>query len=111
MISEEHKIVTHFLTNMSHEIRTPMNSILGFIELVLDDSTLATEQRKNLDLAHRSAKHLFKIINDILYLSQIESGAVNIEKSNIFTISGMISTIESVSGVGRKFYKLRINEE
>ena len=67
-----------FLANMSHEIRTPMNSIIGFIELIKNDSKEETIS-KYANIAHISSQGLLKIIEDILDISKIESGKIDIE--------------------------------
>jgi len=67
-----------FLANMSHEIRTPMNSILGFSELALDDE-LPPKTRDYLNKIQTNAEWLLQIINDVLDISKIESGKMELE--------------------------------
>ncbi len=67
-----------FLATMSHEIRTPMNGVIGMLQL-LRDTPLTTAQREQLDIASGSAETLLRLLNDILDLSKIESGKMELE--------------------------------
>ena len=68
---------TRFLANMSHEIRTPLNGMLGMTEVALR-SELELEQRANLRMAYESGRKLLRIVNDILDLSKIEAGEMQL---------------------------------
>jgi len=72
------KAKSEFLANMSHEIRTPMNGIIGMTELALD-TTLTTVQKEYLSVVKDSADSLLTIINDILDLSKIEAGKLELD--------------------------------
>ena len=84
-----------FLANMSHEIRTPMNAILGFSQLMLRDSDLATANKKHLQIINRSGEHLLALINDILDMSKIEAGRVELTRST-FALSALLHDMEAM---------------
>lgn len=67
---------SEFLAKMTHELRTPLNAILGFAELIRRDSDTTDHQRGTLDIIHNSGEHLLSIINDVLEMSKIEAGGV-----------------------------------
>ncbi len=67
-----------FLANMSHEIRTPLNAILGFTELLLDES-LTPKQKSKLSIISQSSKELLSLLNDILDFSKIEANKLKID--------------------------------
>ncbi len=78
-----------FLANMSHEIRTPMNAIIGFTHLMARD-TRDTLQRERLAKVDDAARHLLQVINDILDLSKIEAGKMELESVE-FSIDEVLS--------------------
>ncbi len=73
-----------FLANMSHEIRTPLNAILGYAQILKRDAKLTEEHKKLLVTIEKSGNHLLAIINDILDISKIEAGAVEIRPTTFY---------------------------
>jgi CheY-like chemotaxis protein/nitrogen-specific signal transduction histidine kinase len=72
-----------FLSTMSHEIRTPMNAILGYVQLMLRDPGMGAEAKKNLEIIGRSGEYLLGLINDVLDMSQIEAGRVEVHTTTL----------------------------
>jgi signal transduction histidine kinase len=78
------QIKSNFMANMSHELRTPMNAIIGYCELLMEIyEGKDTETVDDLSKIHVSAKHLLKLIDDILDLSKIEAGKIELDYSYI----------------------------
>ncbi|NJN85143.1 MAG: response regulator [Leptolyngbyaceae cyanobacterium SL_7_1] len=69
---------SEFLANMSHELRTPLNAILGFTQLMNRDTSLTPTYQEYIEIINRSGEHLLALINDILEMSKIEAGRVNL---------------------------------
>ena len=70
---------SEFLANMSHELRTPLNGVIGYAQLLQRDRTLSAGQRDALDAISACGAHLLDLINDVLDLSKIEAGRMDIE--------------------------------
>ncbi len=87
---------SHFLANMSHELRTPLNSVIGFSEVLLDRlfGDLNDKQMRYVTNIHRSGQHLLRLINDILDLSKIEAGKVDLKREPL-VLSDVITEVES----------------
>ena len=75
---ESDRLKLVFLANMSHEIRTPMNGILGFTELLKEPKLTGKEQQEYISIIEKSGKRMLNIINDIISISKVESGQIEI---------------------------------
>jgi signal transduction histidine kinase/CheY-like chemotaxis protein len=99
--ADRHKSV--FLASMSHELRTPLNAILGFSELLIDapDGEFpAATRTRFLQQIHASGKHLLGLINDILDLSKIEAGQMELRLQTVSVaeiVAQVLSTVEPLS--------------
>jgi len=86
---------SEFLANMSHELRTPLNGILGYAQILERDKGLAPHQLTGVNIIHQSGEHLLTLINDILDLSKIEAGRIEIHP-NEFDLTKFLESIINV---------------
>jgi signal transduction histidine kinase/CheY-like chemotaxis protein len=100
--ANQHKSV--FLANMSHELRTPLNAILGFSELLSDDTKGqydAATRHRFLDQIHSSGKHLLGLINDILDLSKVEAGQMDLRIEDVMVDESVRLVLGTVAPLAR----------
>ncbi len=102
-----------FLSLMSHELRTPLNSIIGFSELLLDSrfGTVNEKQARYLTNVHQSGKHLLGLINDLLDLSKIEAGRLDVHTEPVTArtvVQDALATLQPLASA--KPLELRLEE-
>src|SRR5438132_3214254 len=104
-IAESSRLKSEFLANMSHELRTPLNAILGFSEILKDNLVeLTPEQRHEcLQNIHTSGKHLLELVNDVLDLSKIEAGRMELSYDRF----GVLDAVREVHNVIRSLSERR----
>ncbi|MGD1809676.1 ATP-binding protein [Dapis sp. BLCC M126] len=76
------KAKSEFLANMSHELRTPLNSVIGFAQILCQDSSFKPEHQERLRIINRSGEHLLSLINNILEMSKIEAGQTTLNQTD-----------------------------
>ncbi len=89
---------SEFLANMSHEIRTPMTAILGYADLLLDAELSDDQRREHVNTIRRNGRVLIELINDILDLSKIEAGKMDVRRTE-FSPCGIVEDVVSLMRV------------
>jgi signal transduction histidine kinase len=97
-----------FLAAMSHELRTPLNGILGFAHLLLQDASLDARQRRGLSLIKSSGDHLLTLINDVLDLSRIEAGRLDLYPVR-FELAALLKVVSDIGRVKAEEKSLRFH--
>ena len=103
-LMELDRMKSMFLASMSHELRTPLNSIIGFTGILLMEMTgaLNPEQKKQLEMVRSSSNHLLELINDILDISKIESGKVNLSIESFDLMDVVRDVLKSVAPLAER---------
>jgi len=107
---ESNRAKSEFLANMSHELRTPLNGILGYAQILKRDKTLTLKQVEAVDTIGKSGQHLLTLINDILDMSKIEAGKMELYPHN-FQLSDFLKSIVNMIQIQAKTKKLQFHYE
>jgi signal transduction histidine kinase len=98
---ESDRLKTAFLANLSHEIRTPMNGIIGFSELLISTEATSEEKSDYKSIIENSCKQLLGVVNDIIDISKIESGIIEIKKQ-VVNLNMLMQEIHSFNSLSAK---------
>ncbi|BDC48731.1 hypothetical protein F183_A10470 [Bryobacterales bacterium F-183] len=95
-VEKANRMKSEFLSGVSHELRTPLHTVIGFTELLLEEfeGPLTDKQKRFTKHIHRDAQHLLALINDVLDLSKIESGRLELQ-SEVFPVAHTIDEVVS----------------
>ncbi|MGD1940095.1 MAG: ATP-binding protein [Leptolyngbyaceae cyanobacterium] len=85
---------SQFLANMSHELRTPLNGILGYAQILRQSQGVQGRDRKGIEVIHQSGSHLLTLINDVLDISKIEAGKMELHPKAVQLSALLESTVE-----------------
>ena len=98
---EVDRLKTQFLANMSHELRTPLNSIIGFSRVILKgiDGPVTDVQQQDLNAIHSAGQHLLGLINDILDVSKIEAGKMELAFEDVNMVELINSVLATMQGL------------
>jgi signal transduction histidine kinase/putative methionine-R-sulfoxide reductase with GAF domain len=98
-LREVDKLKSQFLANMSHELRTPLNSIIGFSRVILKgiDGPISELQQQDLNAIYSAGQHLLNLINDILDISKIEAGKMELSFVDDVNLADLINSVLSTA--------------
>jgi PAS domain S-box-containing protein len=104
LLQEANRLKSEFLANMSHELRTPLNGILGFSELLVDRRVgpLNDKQREYIQDIHACGQHLLQLINDVLDLSKVEAGRMDVYAEAFEPAAAVASVLAVIAPLAQK---------
>jgi signal transduction histidine kinase len=80
---ESERMKDEFFALVSHELRTPLTSIIGYLELVLDEEELSDDARRFLEVVQRNGRRLLRLVGDMLFVAQVEAGRLSLERAGV----------------------------
>ena len=106
LIAEKAK--SKFMAKMSHELRTPLNGIIGFTQIMQQETTTTREQLETLDIIEQNSLHLLNLINDVLEMTHIEAGKASVNY-NIFDLYNLLQSLEQMFGFKAKEKHIKLS--
>ena len=99
---------SRFLANMSHELRTPLNGILGYAQILQQNSKFSTDQQQSLAVIERSGNHLLNLINEVLDLAKIEAGKLELNPEPVH-LAGLLTDVMAMIRIRSENKGLTLN--
>jgi len=93
---------SEFLSSMSHELRTPLNVIMGFAQLMTADEKIGESNRENAEEILRAGRHLLDLVNEILDLSRIEAGQLELDMRSVEVVTAIAESISLITPLARE---------
>jgi signal transduction histidine kinase len=84
-----------FLADASHELRTPLTSIIGYVQLVLDDEALGRDARRFLQIVHRNGQRLLRLVGDMLFVAQVEAGRLSLDREPVAVRAVVVDGVDA----------------
>jgi signal transduction histidine kinase len=82
-LREADRLKDEFVALISHDLRTPLTSIMGYLELTMDDATLGEEPRSYLEVVQRNSERLLRLVNDLLFVARLEAGELDLHPTEL----------------------------
>ena len=98
-VEHANRMKSEFLASMSHELRTPLNAIIGFSDLLAEESAgpLSDKQRRFINHVSAGARHLMQLINDVLDVSKIEAGRIELNKTDFAVAEATLEVVSLIT--------------
>jgi signal transduction histidine kinase len=94
-LQEAERSRDEFFALVSHEMRTPLTSIIGYLQLVLDDEALGRDARRFLQIVHRNAQRLLRLVGDMLFVAQVEAGRLSLDHEVVALRSIVVDGVDA----------------
>jgi signal transduction histidine kinase len=94
-LEEAERSRDEFFALVSHEMRTPLTSIIGYVQLVLDDEALGRDARRFLQIVHRNAQRLLRLVGDMLFVAQVEAGRLSLDRETVALRSIVVDGVDA----------------
>ncbi len=99
-----------FLANMSHELRTPLNAILGIAQLLENSPSFSATEKQDIEIIYQSGSHLLNLINDLLDISKIEIGKLELDLQTV-DLQKLVQTVADICAIKAKDKNINFNYE